>query len=268
MTSEARFDYISILIGNSADIAQQYANTVMREWINNHHKDGVHLAGSWAVKPEYNTALGHSQYFLRVWGELAQAFVADNAHAIKGHLITRADVRYELPNATTEALKAFGIAAASGQKGRRNVQLFDSKGRSKTSSARSTGGVGLAIGSHKSDRRVSAYQRAGSPVAVEISLQGRAVADLWGKFCGYDESEQPWGDQLRDFMDQCTYTADDWLAQAAGIDPSQLMDALHSRDGNYFGFNAVLSADSIVEMYEQLEPSEKRDVRARLAQLG
>lgn len=268
MPQGPRFDYISILIGNSADLAQQFAHTVVREWIAQQNLYERHPHGSWSVKPEYNTALGHSQYFLRIWGEMANEFIEQNAHAIRGHLITRADVRYELPNAKTEALRAFGRAAASGQKGRRNVQLFDSKGRNKTGSGRSTGGVGLAIGSHKSDRRVSAYQRAGAPVAVEISLQGRAVADLWSKFCGYDEAEQPWLDQLRDFMDQATYTADEWLAQAAGIDTAQLMDALHAQDGNYFGFNALLSADSLVEMYEQLEPSAKRDVRARLAQMG
>lgn len=268
MNTIARIDYFSMLIGNAHDLAQHFANHTIRVFVEGLDRNGLAYTGGWTVKPEYNSSAGHTQYFLRVWGTLADLFVHSSNDHIGHRLITRVDVRYELLRSDRTAVRAFGQAVMDRPKGRRNIQLFDSKGREKGAEGRSTGGTGLAIGSHKSDRRVSLYTRGNSLPAVEIQLQGAAVAKMWGDHCGWDTSEIDWTRQVQNFMDAATHEADQWLADAAGLDLTQLPGALENSDGLYFFHSGQLAIPGILSAYEALSPQDKRAVRAELAQRG
>lgn len=268
MKSIPRIDYISVLLGNSHDLAQHYVNSFVRPYFDSLERQLGPRSGGWTVKPEYNTTAHTNQYFLRVWGELADFFTIAGQDMLRGKLITRLDIRYAIINGSKESVRRFGAAAMARPKGRRNVQLFDSKGREKGANGRSTGGVGLAIGSHKSDRRVSVYARGNESPAVEIQLQGAAIAELWGACMFYDDGVMSYMDELRTLQDRATYTADTWLADAVGIELDQLGEALKDSDNSYFDQHGQLSIDSILSQYERLEPDQKRNVRARLAQMG
>lgn len=268
MTDRVRIDYISVLIGNSADEAQRWAQHNVHQLLGTEPDQQASGHGGWTVKSEYNSAVHHNQYYLRMWGHLANWWVEMSYTALRHKLITRIDVRYSLPGATRENIKTFGNAVLLRPRGRRNVQQFDSQGREKGASGRSTGGAGLAIGSHKSDCRVSVYQRGKEVPAVEIQLQGNAVDKLWAAHCGYDDAEMPWLTQLAEFKDAATYQADQWLADAAGIDLSQLDDALLNPDGAFFRESGQLSIEAVLEMYDRLGGAAQRELRTRLAGRG
>ena len=267
MTSP-RIDWISLMVSSHHDHAQQWYAEAMTHWLAEEQRAGRHLRGGWKPQAQFNTSTKERQYYVEIWGEMAHKWLMMNYWRIPGLIVTRLDVRYTLESATEQGLASFVAAAASMDKGRRNVQTFNSKSRVKKSTARNSGGRGLAIGSHKSDKRVSLYKRAGEPVAIECQLQGDFLSKLWGDFMGYDTSEVPFDRQLDALIDQATYLADTWLAESVGIDPANLWAALQSQDGTYLSWEGALTVARVVSQYELLSPQEKRDVRARLAQMG
>lgn len=140
----------------------------------------------------FNGEKGMETWSLEVWGEWAgivRALPADWILSLK-----RFDVRAIVWDADK------GTILDLGQHMQRNVtshniNVYNTKAASKRL-GRDRGGVGFAIGSHKSDLRITCYKRTGDPVAQEFQCTGAMLARLklaswdWYNKCG--RSIDPW----------------------------------------------------------------------------
>lgn len=170
----SRFDYFKLLIHTGYDEAQRLAGQ-WREAVARSEAPEV-LADLWKVK-----ALGQSKttsqrmYALESWGRAADYFAAGYLVAYTSQC-ERLDFRLELPTVTENDVKLLGVSAMM-EGSRYNVNLFNSKPRGKAGGG-STGGIGFALGSHKSDVRVSLYKRQGATAALEVQVTGAVLQRL------------------------------------------------------------------------------------------
>lgn len=120
----------------------------------------------------FNAAAGKETWALDVWGEWAG--IVWSLDEFWFQYLTRLDVRRTLWDADGEAVMALGerLNRAGGPY---NVHTFNSRPGSKRM-GRDRGGVGFAIGSHKSDLRISCYKRTGEPSALEFQMTGRYLS--------------------------------------------------------------------------------------------
>lgn len=126
--------------------------------------------GGYKLHTDYNPNLTHTTKYLEVWGKLANSFYETMFASIFGQDIMRLDYRIELPDEVD-----LGALADKAEKvGRRQYQFFNQRVREK-SGDRSAGGIGLAKGSHKSERRVSIYKRGSELPAAEVQLRGKSA---------------------------------------------------------------------------------------------
>lgn len=163
----------------------------------NRHPDYPTYSGRWAAwvaqwemdsdvwKAHNAESIYTGQYktlkIFEVWGPAAQN-VWDALRTLpvgtrEGVKLLRVDVRQELPEATSITDVANALAGAKGK----NVQTFNTRPRTKKGD-RDSGGQGVAVGSHKSDRRLTAYQRGKERPAMEVQLRKRAVEAAWDRF--------------------------------------------------------------------------------------
>lgn len=117
----------------------------------------------------YNAQSGKETWSLDVWGEWAGIVWSLNEWWFGW--LTRLDVRSTLWDCDKEAVMALGehLNRAGGPY---NVHTYNSKPATKRM-GRDRGGVGFALGSHKSDLRISCYKRSSEPTAMEFQMTGR-----------------------------------------------------------------------------------------------
>ena len=120
----------------------------------------------------FNAQAGKETWALDVWGEWAGIVWSLPEFWFKW--LTRLDVRTTLWDADGDAVEALGVHLVKA-KGPYNVHLFSSRSSTKRM-GRDRGGSGFAIGSHKSDLRITVYKRASEPVACEFQMTGRYLA--------------------------------------------------------------------------------------------
>lgn len=84
--------------------------------------------------------------------------------------IERVDIRYTCP-VTARGLDTLYQVFTKSNSAHRNIQRFDTRPRTKER-GRNAGGIGLALGSHKSDFRIVIYKRPSEPGALEFNLAG------------------------------------------------------------------------------------------------
>ena len=128
-----------------------------------------HVQALPCMNPDYETTV------LEIWGEWAGLVETCPTHWLLS--LKRYDVRAVLWDSSEEAI------IQTGQHLQRtvtnyNVNVYSTRPASKRR-GRSRGGKGFAIGSHKSDVRVTCYKRTGEPCAVEFQISG----DLLKRHC-------------------------------------------------------------------------------------
>ena len=117
----------------------------------------------------YNAQSGMETWALDIWGEWAG--IVQSLDVWWFDQLTRLDVRGTLWDADDDAVMALGQHLVKAR-GPYNVHTYSSRPSTKRM-GRDRGGEGFAVGSHKSDLRISVYKRAKEPTAQEFQMTGR-----------------------------------------------------------------------------------------------
>lgn len=188
-----RFDYVRLRYSTDHDLAQQVKlelDQVLELYTA--HVSGEVGGHEYRVFP--GGERGTSQYCLEVWGKMA-GFVEFLDFEQWADRIMRIDVRRELHTAREDGIQELGERLRRSSKGGRNIMQYNSRPREK-SRGRNAGGVGLAVGSHKSNWRASIYKRRGECAALEFQYSGeavqRAVATQFARMSIPEVEKDPW----------------------------------------------------------------------------
>lgn len=172
-TISFRPDYAKFLIDCEPDLWQSiYRGITMlsherkykAEWLKSHKVNRL-----W-----YNAAQGMETWSLEIWGEwsgLVELFDPSWLERIK-----RFDVRANVWDATKDTILDIGQHLQRNVTSH-NINVYNTRPASKRL-GRDRGGVGFAIGSHKSDLRITCYKRTGEPVAQEFQCSGAMLNRL------------------------------------------------------------------------------------------
>lgn len=256
-----RFDYARLRYATDHDLAQQRRQELV-ELIELWCQSKPDMAGGgheFRVFP--GSVKGSSQYCLEIWGQRAEVitWLDYTEHADR---LMRLDVRRTLEGITPKGIDTLGQRLQA-KKGIHNVNRYSTKSRTKQR-GRNAGGVGVALGSHKSQWRASAYKRGNEPGALEFQYSGPALAtctnNIHARRIVPEVDADPWG-KLRAHM---MVNGIQRLERASGSDYDQLVECL-------FGLEPV-ARDEVVEQlcfdiqvaFRQLPPAAKREVYANL----
>lgn len=219
MNSQARFDYLRLFISHDHDIAQQ-AYGYLRKLLDE-VKTWPNVNGNYSFRPQYNNATQQREYFVDVWGSLAQGIIELAPDYVAAFGLRRVDVRMPLPEATEKGIAGVARVLAGRGKGRRNVNVFNSAPRSKEG-GRNAGGMGIAIGSHKSDWRGSIYKRGSEPAAMEGQYQGKKLRDYCGNLLRFADDPASLRQQFMDLVDELAHDTEMKLMDHLGVEPHDL----------------------------------------------
>lgn len=140
--------------------------------------DASHKTNRWYYNPQQDT----ETWSIDIWGEWSG--IIDLLRPAFLTYLRRLDMRAIVWDASEEAVIAAGQHLILNVTSH-NVHLYYTKPAKKTD-RRDRGGNGFAIGSHKSDLRITVYKRHREPVAQEFQMKGdylrRLVAEVQGDF--------------------------------------------------------------------------------------
>ncbi len=166
-----KVDYLRIKFTIDADLFESiYARIkilMLKKWggsvedMERCHK--VNVFRNYSTKANY--------YMIDIWDEGSEVFY-DLAEQY-GSSFQRVDIRHIEPNSTQESVIALGHQLQVGVTSW-NVNTYKTKPASKRM-GRDRGGIGFAIGSHKSDLRIAKYIRGREQGAIEYQFQGRLL---------------------------------------------------------------------------------------------
>lgn len=162
------------------------------EWLKSHK-----------MSPWYgNAALGTETWSVDIWGEWA-GLVEALPVAFFPYL-RRFDVRAVIWDCDEATIVAVGQHLQRTVTSH-NVNVYSTKPATKRM-GRDRGGKGFAIGSHKSDLRVSVYKRTGEPCAQEFQCSGTMLKNstelIWEGFQGHEKIIDPWKALVRRIQSQ------------------------------------------------------------------
>lgn len=168
-----RYDYAKFLIHCEPDRWQtlyQGLNTLSHE---------RKYAGEWLKSMKvnrlwYNSDSGMETWSIDIWGEWAGIVELLDPHWLQW--LKRLDVRAIVWDASSDTILDVGQHLQRHVTSH-NINVFNTKKASKRL-GRDRGGVGFAIGSHKSDMRITTYKRTGEPVAQEFQCSGAMLSRL------------------------------------------------------------------------------------------
>lgn len=140
----------------------------------------------------FNAAKGMETWSLEVWGEWAGIVTALPPDWLLS--LKRFDVRAVVWDADKDTIIDLGQHLQRTVTSH-NINVFSTKPATKRL-GRDRGGVGFAIGSHKSDLRITCYKRTGEPVAQEFQCTGAMLARLkleaWDWYQKTGKTIDPW----------------------------------------------------------------------------
>ena len=125
----------------------------------------------------YNADSGFETWSIDIWGSWAGIVEVMPRHWLE--YLRRADVRATVWETSSEDVITVGQHLQRSVSSY-NVNVFSTRPATKRL-GRDRGGVGFAIGSHKSDLRVTVYKRTHEPVAQEFQLSGTMLRRLTGE---------------------------------------------------------------------------------------
>lgn len=168
-----RYDYAKFLITCPGEMWNQHYRALTElsherkyagEWLKSHKTNRL-----W-----YNPENGNETWALDIWGEWAG--LVEELPIEWMSWLKRLDVRSIVWDATKETVMDVGQHLQRHVTSH-NVNVYNTRPASKRL-GRDRGGVGFAIGSHKSDLRISCYKRTGEPVAQEFQCSGAMLKRL------------------------------------------------------------------------------------------
>lgn len=137
-----------------------------------HYKD-LRNTGAGHVKPcGYDKETKMSRDVHDTWGPVSW-YVAYWSPLHSWHQLSRADVRMSVPVDTNLITPAYLTIEAAKSRSI-NCQHFNNRPREKNG-MRDAGGIGFALGSHGSERRIVCYKKPKEIGAIEIQLKGAAL---------------------------------------------------------------------------------------------
>lgn len=139
-------------------------------------------SGEWLKSHKVNRLWGNKDngmetWSVDIWGEWAG--VIRSLPAEWAEWLKRVDVRATIWDATEDTILDVGQHMQRNVTSH-NINVFSTKKASKRL-GRDRGGVGFAIGSHKSDLRITTYKRTGEPVAQEFQCSGAMLKAVVGE---------------------------------------------------------------------------------------
>lgn len=172
-TVQFRTDYAKFLFECEPEVWNHLYRVV------NETSHEMKFAGEWLKSHKtnrlwFNAEKGMETWSLEIWGEwagiverLPPEWVLD---------LKRFDVRAIVWDAGKDTILDLGQHLQRNVTSH-NINVYNTKPASKRL-GRDRGGVGFAIGSHKSDLRLTCYKRTGEPVAQEFQCTGAMLARL------------------------------------------------------------------------------------------
>jgi hypothetical protein len=140
----------------------------------------------------FNAQKGFETWTLEVWGEWAGIVTRLPSDWLLS--LKRYDVRAIVWDASDDTIIELGQHLQR-HVSSHNINVYSTKPASKRL-GRDRGGKGFAIGSHKSDLRVTCYKRTGEPVAQEFQVTGAMLNRLklaaWDWFIKTGKTIDPW----------------------------------------------------------------------------
>lgn len=171
-----RYDYAKFLITCPGDLWHTYYAAL------NGYAHEMKFHGEWLKSHKvnrlwYNPDNGNETWSIDIWGEWAG--LVEQLPIGWLQYLKRADVRSIIWDANKETVLDVGQHLQRNVTSH-NIHVFNTKPASKRL-GRDRGGVGFAIGSHKSDLRIACYKRTGEPVAQEFQCSGAMLKRLVDK---------------------------------------------------------------------------------------
>ena len=173
-----RYDYAKFLIECTPELwahwyqglnLASHERKYSTEWLKSHKVNRL-----W-----YNAAANKETWSIDIWGEWAG--IVDVLDAAWFPFLKRLDVRAIVWDADEAAVSSLGLHLFKNITSH-NIRVFNTRPATKRL-GRDRGGIGFAIGSHKSDLRISVYKRTGEPVALEYQMSGAFLERLKGEVC-------------------------------------------------------------------------------------
>lgn len=168
-----RPDYAKFLVVCPPEHWGMYYQSLNRE------SHELKVAGDWLKSHKvnrlwFNADAGLETWSIDIWGEWAAIVRRLPAEWLVW--LKRFDVRATIWDATEDTILDVGQHMQRNVTSH-NIHVFSTKKASKRL-GRDRGGVGFAIGSHKSDLRITTYKRTGEPVAQEFQCSGAMLRRL------------------------------------------------------------------------------------------
>jgi len=173
-----RPDYAKFLIECDPDLWHHYYSELNRE------SHEMKFKGEWLKSHKvnrlwFNRESGYETWSIEIWGEWTG--LVDRLPQNWLLFLKRYDVRAIIWDATKDTILDLGQHLQRNISSH-NINVYSTRPATKRL-GRDRGGVGFAIGSHKSDLRVTCYKRTSEPVAQEFQCSGamlsRLVTQVW-----------------------------------------------------------------------------------------
>lgn len=140
----------------------------------------------------YNAAKGMETWSIDIWGEWSGIIELLPVSWLTN--LRRLDMRSIVWDADGDTVLAVGSHLLHNVTNW-NIHLYNTK-VAKKSEKRDRGGEGFAIGSHKSDLRITVYKRHGEPVAQEFQMKGpflqKLCSEVMGDFASVEDLVNAW----------------------------------------------------------------------------
>jgi hypothetical protein len=187
---DVRVDYLKFLVVLPVEEVIKWKRVWYALFDDDHiASGGPHHATVGSVKRAEN---GDYMYAFEAWGDVC-ANVVDLPFDQWAPYLHRVDIRRAV-DVTQPGLDVLYSWLRENCGDNRNIQQFNTKPRSKRG-GRNAGGIGLQVGSHKSDFRIVVYKRHGEVGAVEVNLAGDVLNDIKSTAMSMRKSNsQPWQD--------------------------------------------------------------------------
>lgn len=214
-------------------------------------------------EPKYNSrCMGIEQgsdkrlYSFETWGKLSDVMARYADDREWAHL-QRLD--YQIPcDIDDEKIHGLYEHLRKNKARGRNVTSFDTRPREK-SQGRHAGGHGVALGSHKSDKRLSISKRKGESGYIELQLSGKLLRTLVGEALQKVRTSQT-GETMYQVMSQMCQAALEKMAREAGFETAQALVRSVSPDAPAqppADFLVEAPVEMLVQTFMNLSPSEQ-----------
>jgi len=165
--SSDRIDYVRL--SRKLDVARGLVWTAaIRDIIEGVQHEEPNIDGNFKAGTVKRYADGEYLYTVQVWGSLCK-FIARLDFNRYAKYVTRLDFRMEL-DVTKAGLDCLADVAKQNNHANRNITTYETRPRDKKE-GRHAGGIGVAVGSHGSTKRLTVYKRGKEPGALEFQTQ-------------------------------------------------------------------------------------------------